>query len=460
MTYAEQVELLGRVNACESAGQHREAIALCENATDGNEIPEINLALTRNYYALAVNGNEIYAWPALLAALDGIAKRTEQQPDVVHALGICRWVLGLFADPHRVDARGFSHRHTKQVSAGQWWQAPEASATPDIAPPPLADLEKVEQLLATGQHVRGANVLLTAAPPVIRHGRDAEWVRREARYLLATLLSSLDGEKIAGLLSPDDFPPPGDHDGQHYDRYLLTAATIHREQLRAQATGVPGIIISSLPKSASEFLSYTLAEALKAPVLRVTIGPPLLGTVHSKWVAAILRGGAVTHDHFAATELNLAALREGGLSEICVLVRDPRAAFWSYEKMQSEYDGVASETRMDRGRILHQVKQFGDWIATWVRAKEAGFPVRFVLFRELTENPGPVMGRILQASGGGRFVPALQEVLQQRAEQGRVSSNFRKGDDEAWRAGVPAEFHEAIWDAIDAGTKALLGLKP
>ncbi|MFO0826010.1 MAG: hypothetical protein U0792_23305 [Gemmataceae bacterium] len=29
--------------------------------------------------------------------------RTEQQLDVVHAIGICRWVLELFADPHRFD---------------------------------------------------------------------------------------------------------------------------------------------------------------------------------------------------------------------------------------------------------------------------------------------------------------------------------------------------------------------
>ncbi|WP_439622384.1 hypothetical protein [Gemmata sp.] len=460
MTYDEQVELLGRVNALEAEGRHREAIALCEGALDGAEIPEFNLALARNHYAIAVRGNEVHAWPAVLAAFDGIAKRCEQQPDVVHALGICRWVLGLFADPHRLDAKGFAYRHAAAVPVDRWWGARPEPADPDAPPPPRADLARVEHLLAGGQHVRAANALLAAAPPAVRHAREPEGVAREARYLLATLLAALDGDQVAGLLAADEFPPPGDHDAQHYDRYLLTAAGVRREQLRARAAGAPGIVIASLPKSASEFLSYTLAEALRAPVLRVTIGPPPLGTVHGKWVAAVLEGGAVTHDHFAASAANLAALKAGGLNEIWVLVRDPRAAFWSYERMQSEYDGVAAAARMDPARVLHGVKQFGDWVATWVTARDDGFPVRFVYFRDLTESPGPVMGRILQSRGGGRFVAALNDVLQVRAEGGRVSSNFRQGDDEAWRAGVPAELHAAIWDAVDERAKKLLGLKP
>jgi len=459
MTYAEQVELLGRVNTLEAAGQHREAISLCEQLLDGNEIPEFNLALARNHYAIAVKGNEIHAWPAMLAALDGIAKRTEQQPDVVHAIGICRWVLELFADPHRIDARGFYHRNADRISGSRWWADPEKLPQPTPAAP-SPDLEDIEHLVASGQHVRGANALLAAAPPVIRFGRDPAWVAREARYLLATLYSSLAAERVAGLLAGDDFPPPGDYGGQHYDRYLLSAATINREQLRARANNIPGIVISSLPKSASEFLSSTLAETLQAPVMRVTVGDPVLGAVLGKWVADIVRGGAVTHDHFAGTDLNIAALREGGLAEVWVLVRDPRAVFWSAQKMQTEYDGVQPAERMERANVLRSVKMLGDWIGTWVRARDAGYPVRFVHFRDLTENPAVVMGRILQASGAGRFIPKLHEVLQRRAEQDRVSSNFRTGDDDAWRSAVPGELHEAIWDVVDARAKELLDLKP
>lgn len=455
MTYEEQVELLGRVHARETEGKYHEAIALCEGVLDGTELPEFGLALARNHYALAVQGNEVHAWPAMLAAFDGIAKRCAGQPDVVHALGICRWVLDLFADPHRLDATGFAHRHSAAVPSDRWWDAALEPAGVGTAVPTRTDLGAVERLLAAGHHVRAANALLAAAPPAVRHARESDGVAREARYLLAMLLSPLDGDKVAGLLPGDEFPPPGDHDAQLYDRYLLTAAGVRREQLRARAAGAPGVVIAALPKSASAFLSYTLAEALGAPVVRVTIGPPPLGTVHSEWVAAVLEGGAVTHDHFAASPVNLAALKAGGLREVWVLVRDPRAAIWSCQRMETEYDG---SVRTGRDDVVHGVRQLADWIATWVKAREDGFLVQFVLFRDLTENPETVMVRILRSRSGDRFIPALTEVLRVRAGQGRVSSNFRQGDDEAWRAGIPTDLHGPIWDAIDTRTKQLLGL--
>ena len=79
---------------------------------------------------------------------------------------------------------------------------------------------------------------------------------------------------------------------------------------------------------------------------------------------------------------------------------------------------------------------------------------------ERVANAGRVMSEILQSSGGGAFIPKLEEVLRRRAEQTQVSSNFRKGDDDAWRTGIPAEFHEMMWDAIDSLAKELLALKP
>ena len=46
-------------------------------------------------------------------------------------------------------------------------------------------------------------------------------------------------------------------------------------------------------------------------------------------------------------------------------------------------------------------------------------------------------------------MPTLHEVLQRRAEQGAMSSNFRKGDDNAWRIRVGEfrivfEIHDAV----------------
>jgi hypothetical protein len=158
--------------------------------------------------------------------------------------------------------------------------------------------------------------------------------------------------------------------------------------------------------------------------------------------------------------VNLAALREAGVDPIWVLVRDPRAVLWSYQRMQAEYDGVQPGARMERWRVLSSIIMLGNWLESWVRARQGGAPVRFVRFPELRADPAGVMGGILEASGAAAFLPKLHEVLRRRAEGERVSSNFRGGEDEAWREGIPAELHGPMWDRLPAGVKELLALGP
>jgi hypothetical protein len=276
---------------------------------------------------------------------------------------------------------------------------------------------------------------------------------------MALLHSPFDGEKSKEFLAGDDFPMPGDQDSQHYDRYLLTAAQTRWQQLHSKSNGAPGILITAMPKSASEFLCSVLAECLEAAVCRVTIGNPLFGTTNAKWVAAVAEGGCVTHDHFAATQSNLATLQNGGIDQVWVLVRDPRAVCWSTEKMRAEYDQRDGQVPIDCKQVCGSMSVLVEWIASWIRAQEAGFPVRFVRFQELTSNPNAVMGAMLEASDASRFLPRLVEVLKRRQDQGRVSSNFRQGDDNAWRTQIPTEIHSRLWEMIPEQVRSLLDLR-
>jgi len=432
------VELLARIGNLEEAKQHQEAIDLCESAissADGNEPPEVHLALARNAFSLAASGNETFAWPALFASLDGIEKRHAEQGDLVHAVGICRWVLDLFSDPHRLDVLAFTER--------------AATHNPNS--------DELAAMYARGDYVRVCDSLLAAAPTIIRLGRTSGGVAREAAYLMATLHTMIDGSKVAKFLSTADFPLSGDFNGQPYDHYLLTAAQIHRQRRRVH--GVPSILFAALPKSASEFLSYTLSEVLGTPVVRVTIGDPIRGTVYAEWLVNAAQGGCVLHDHFAATAMNLAALRAARVERLAVLVRDPRAAFWSGAVMKAEHDRAPPPTQ-DEATICTGVKLFADWIASWVQAHKAGFAVEFIRFRELTADPETVMGNLLDASGASAFRPRLQEVLRERAARPKISSNFRKGDDDAWRTHISPDLHAAIWELIPVEVRELLDLKP
>jgi hypothetical protein len=86
--------------------------------------------------------------------------------------------------------------------------------------------------------------------------------------------------------------------------------------------------------------------------------------------------------------------------------------------------------------------------------------VTFLRFKELTADPAAVMGQLLEANGANRFVPRLHEVLQRRAEQKRVSSNFRRGDDDAWRGHVSSEIQAMAWEQISDDVRSLLALVP
>jgi hypothetical protein len=449
--------LLDQVQQLEVARRYLEVVKLCESAMDGQEPPEIQFALARSCHTLSVAGNEIYAWPALLAALDAIEKQCPDDRNVTQAVSICRWVLELFADTHRLDVRGLLDRLSSNSELGTG--SAELSGSSAL-PVPSSEfgLSRFEELYRKGEYVNLGNAILSTVPTVLRYGRSEEWIAREARYLFANVASPLVGAKVAELLSGYDFPMPAGHEAQHYDRYLLTAARVRRQQLLARGHGVPSILLASLPKSASEFLCYTLAEALGAAVVRVTIGDPILGAVHAPWVATATQGGCVTHDHFAASKVNLAALRAGDVARIFVLVRDPRAAFWSYETMWSEWDKVPPAQRLTRARIFRGVRTMNSWIDSWIQAKKAGFPATFLRFKDLTTDPGTVMGGVLYASGASRFIPQLREVLRLREERKRISSNFRRGNDDAWREHVPTEMHAAIWDLISPEVRDLLDL--
>ena len=71
-----------------------------------------------------------------------------------------------------------------------------------------------------------------------------------------------------------------------------------------------------------------------------------------------------------------------------------------------------------------------------------------------------LLSRLLEEAGAGRFIPKLHDVLQKRADRRFISSNFRKGDDDAWRKALAPEIQSAIWEVIPPEVRDLLGLIP
>ena len=97
---------------------------------------------------------------------------------------------------------------------------------------------------------------------------------------------------------------------------------LHRQQDLAKQRGMPSIFIVTMARSGSASLVQTLATALDVPVMRISSHRKIV----PRWLDCFSSGGAILHDHFGPLPYNLKTLRESGVRQIFVRVRDPRAA--------------------------------------------------------------------------------------------------------------------------------------
>ena len=453
----ERIARLTQANELEVEGDFKGAIAACEAALDGSELPDHYFTLARNYFNLAHRGDETFAWRAAFAALEGLDRRARQEGrgDAEYAVGIVKWVLDHFADWHRQDVP-YSYRLGWQIDERRHQEVDTFMRT---------RLEEYARGLRDDDPASLANRLYRFSPFIVRQGREAAGIEREARFAVASQFSQLARADAAQLVDGLDLPVPGGFNFQSYDRYLLTASRAELARLQARARGVPAIVVASMPKSGSEFLCYSIAETMGAPIARASIGDPLLGVIVESWMREIARGGCVLHDHFSGRPENVAALRACGIGEIHVLVRDPRAVAFSLINMELEL-GTAAETSAAPGEARaarpdpfanfgNSVRVVSRWLESWIDAGESGIEVRLVRFRDLVERPFEVIGGVLARCGATGFEEKLAETLARRGK----GSNFRKGDDNAWRSEASPFAALQGWNAIGPRVRELLGLQ-
>jgi hypothetical protein len=201
--------------------------------------------------------------------------------------------------------------------------------------------------------------------------------------------------------------------------------------------------------------------------------------VHDRWVSQALQGGCITHEHFAATPENVNALRRGGAKRIVALVRDPRAAAWSWMRMHDawhpqEVDWLRlreqfpdirprAEYSLKERQFPYLVAQHARWVQSWIelRAGSAAEPkISILRFKDLVESPEKTMAQIFGLFGAERFLPKVEGVLERRKKSGRLSSNFRSGNDAEWQGFSPAGLRAESWDVIPDHVKEVLSLVP
>lgn len=109
-----------------------------------------------------------------------------------------------------------------------------------------------------------------------------------------------------------------------------SAAEFGMQRRKAKMAGLPSILMTAIPKSASESLWNALAEGLGLAQSHVSIGLFPDCCLVPYRLRDLATGGVIAKEHIAPNEHNIAMLKEAGIDHLLVHLRDPRQALLSW----------------------------------------------------------------------------------------------------------------------------------
>jgi hypothetical protein len=233
------------------------------------------------------------------------------------------------------------------------------------------------------------------------------------------------------------------------------------------------MVISTLPKSASESIWNRLAEGLGLAQCYLSLGLfPDCCLVPAR-AAEAARGGLVTKEHIAPTAHNLATLARSGIDRVIVHHRDPRQATLSWTHFARDDVNQRLMAPLWRkivppAQVLNQdlgaqidwcienylpllVRFLADWRAADADP-ERPISALFMSFETFRVEPARYFDRVLEFYG----VP--RERFAADAEAAVV--HLRKGQIDEWRGVFSAAQRRRAWDLIPEDMAEAFGWQP
>lgn len=216
----------------------------------------------------------------------------------------------------------------------------------------------------------------------------------------------------------------------------------------AMLAGLPPMLITTLPKSASESIWNRFAEGLGLAQSHISIGLFPDCCILGPRAADFAQGGVISKEHVAATEHNLKMLRQAGIRRVLVHLRDPRQAVVSWAHFVRDDVSMrllapiwrkivppASVLAKDLDAVVdwsveHYLKLQMDWIRTWIAAEggEEAPEILFLDFESFKRDPDDYFDRVLAFF---RIAPgAFDRTRGAQAED----VHLRRGETEEWRS--------------------------
>ncbi|MDJ0943401.1 MAG: sulfotransferase domain-containing protein [Kiloniellales bacterium] len=229
----------------------------------------------------------------------------------------------------------------------------------------------------------------------------------------------------------------------------------------AIAAGRRMMLITTVPKSASESIWNRLAEGLKLGQCFLSLGLfPDCCLLPSR-VRFAARGGLIVKEHIAATPHNCQTLVEYGQDRIVVHLRDPRQALlswihfvrddvsqrllaplWRKIVPQAEVLSLSLEAQLDWG-IAHYLPYLIDFVKDWTAVDddpESGLRVCFASFERFRQDPDGYVDSVLD------FYDIDKAAFRRDSEAEVV--HLRKGLIDEWRGVFTPAQKERAWALI------------
>lgn len=239
----------------------------------------------------------------------------------------------------------------------------------------------------------------------------------------------------------------------------------------ARARGLPGILLNSLPKSASESIWNKLAEGLGMAQGHVSLGlfPDCCLFPHR--VGLLAQGGLIAKEHIPATPHNLDSLAACGIRKLVLNLRDPRQASLSWAHFVKS--DVSMRLLAPIWRKIVPPRQVLDsdfpllldwvierylplsltWIAGWTeemaRGDAATVRVHAARFETFREDPVTYFSELLD------FLEIERAAFSLTATAETV--HLRRGATDEWRSVFSPAQAERAWSKIPAALAAFWG---
>ncbi|GAB5470055.1 MAG: hypothetical protein Kilf2KO_30850 [Rhodospirillales bacterium] len=225
----------------------------------------------------------------------------------------------------------------------------------------------------------------------------------------------------------------------------------------AMLSGLPPMLITTLPKSASESIWNRLAEGLGLAQSHISMGLFPDCCVLGPRATTFAQGGVIAKEHIAATPHNLAMLGQAGLKRVLVHLRDPRQATVSWAHFVKEDVSMrllaplwrrivppASVLAQDMSAVMdwsidNYLALQIDWVRSWIEAEKAagsGPELLFLDFEGFKQDPDGYLAEVL------RFFGVAPEAFRADRSAEAEVVHLRRGETDEWRGAMTAAQQE------------------